>query len=76
MTEPMCGAAAFLRPGGPVRVPFRACCAAVLLHAAQASDAAPPPCPRRSPALTTAVPGDSLFDLPFVEVALHGEVIP
>ncbi|MBB4766943.1 hypothetical protein ACFQFC_22265 [Amorphoplanes digitatis] len=35
MTEPTCGAAAVLRPGGPVRVPFRPCCAAALLLAAQ-----------------------------------------
>ncbi|MEU4222561.1 hypothetical protein [Actinoplanes sp. NPDC026623] len=35
MTEPTCGAAALLRPGGPVRVPFRQCCAAALLLAAR-----------------------------------------
>jgi hypothetical protein len=28
-----CGAAAVLRPGGPVRVPFRECCVAALLGA-------------------------------------------
>jgi len=27
-----CGATAFLRDGGPVRVPFRACCAAALVQ--------------------------------------------
>ncbi len=29
--ESACGAAAVLRPGGPVRVPLRECCVAALL---------------------------------------------
>jgi len=33
MSEPMCGAAAFLRPGRPAQVPFKPCCAAAILHA-------------------------------------------
>jgi hypothetical protein len=45
-TEPMCGAAAFLRPGGPRQVPFKPCCAAAILHAARAHESSPPPCPR------------------------------
>jgi hypothetical protein len=49
-----CGAAAFLRRGGPVQVPFRPCCVAALLHAAQTSDA--------------AFAGDSLFALTPSEV--------
>ncbi|WP_328464476.1 hypothetical protein OHA21_40890 [Actinoplanes sp. NBC_00393] len=28
---PSCGAAELLRPGGPVRVPLRECCAAALI---------------------------------------------
>jgi hypothetical protein len=58
MTEPIrdattsaglvCGAAAFLGARGPVRVPFRQCCAVALLQAAQAPDVTPPPfCPER-----------------------------
>ncbi|MBW6437700.1 hypothetical protein KZ829_28590 [Actinoplanes hulinensis] len=30
---PMCGVAELLRPGGPVRVPLRECCAAALVGA-------------------------------------------
>jgi hypothetical protein len=33
MTAAVCGAAEILRSGGPVAVPFRPCCAAVLLRA-------------------------------------------
>ncbi|MFC7529472.1 hypothetical protein [Actinoplanes sp. GCM10030250] len=29
--KPVCGAAELLRPGGPVRVPLRECCAAALI---------------------------------------------
>ena len=46
MSDPTCDAAAYLRPGGPDRVPFRACCAAALLHAARRPDLSPPVCPR------------------------------
>ena len=45
-TEPMCGAAAFLRPGRPAQVPFKPCCAAAILHAARAPESSPPPCPQ------------------------------
>ena len=45
-TEPICGAAAFLRPGGPRQVPFKPCCAAAILQAARVPDSSPPPCPR------------------------------
>ena len=63
MTGPTCGAAVFLRSGGPVQVPFRPCCAVVLLHAARAAEAPLPPCPRREGLLGTAVPGDALVAL-------------
>ena len=76
MTEPTCGAATFLRADGPVQVPFRPCCAAVLLHAARASDASPPACPQRRELLGAVVPGGSLFALAPVQVALGSEVIP
>jgi hypothetical protein len=46
MSELRCGAAAFLRPGGPAQVPFKPCCAAAILHAARAPESSPPPCPR------------------------------
>jgi len=68
MTEPTCGAAEFLRLGGPARVPFRLCCAAALLQAAQAPDATPPPCPRRRESLVAAAVGDSEFAMSSVEV--------
>lgn len=45
MTEFTCGAAAVLRRGGPVQVPFRLCCAAALLQTARAADELPPRCP-------------------------------
>ena len=62
MTEPTCGAAVFLREGGPVRVPFRPCCAAALLHAARAQQS--PPCPRRRALVATgaaSTPGDEVI---------------
>ena len=55
---PVCGAAAFLRAGGPVRVPFRQCCAVALLQAARdpGPTAAPPFCPERLSADLAPVP--------------------
>jgi hypothetical protein len=77
MSEPTCGAATFLRPGGPVQVPFRPCCAAALLHAGRAPESPPPACPRRDELLGTDVPGGPQFALTFVPGAVHGcEVIP
>ncbi|MCW2141858.1 hypothetical protein BXY51_006444 [Actinoplanes cyaneus] len=35
--ESACGAAAVLRPGGPVRVPLRECCVAALVGARSSS---------------------------------------
>lgn len=64
MTGPTCEAAVFLRTAGPVRMPFRPCCAAVFLYAARASDSPPPPCPRRGDPLGVAVIGDLLFAVP------------
>jgi hypothetical protein len=62
MSEPTCGVAALLRPGGPVQVPFQPCCAAAILFAAKAPRAEEPPfCPRR--------------ELP-AEAALLGKVTP
>ena len=69
MTGPLCGAATFLRPGGPVRVPFRPCCAAALVHASQAADPVPPSCPGR-PESRGADPG-ALFAL----TGPHREVV-
>lgn len=69
MTEPTCGAAAVLRPGGPVRVPFRQCCATALLLAARVPGPDKPvgeaavACPRR------VAP-------PFELAPLSGEVLP
>ena len=62
-TGPTCGAAVFLRSGGPVQVPFRLCCAVALLHAARAAEAPPPPCPRRADLLGTVVSVDLLVAL-------------
>jgi hypothetical protein len=55
---PVCGAAAFLRAGGPVRVPFRQCCAVALLQAARdpGPTVAPPFCPERLSADLAPVP--------------------
>jgi hypothetical protein len=55
---PVCGAAAFLRAGGPVRVPFQQCCAVALLQAARdpGPTAAPPFCPERLSADLAPVP--------------------
>jgi hypothetical protein len=41
MTDVVCGAAQVLRGGGPVAVPFQACCAAVLIRAGADASAAP-----------------------------------
>ncbi len=73
MTEPRCGAVSFLGSGGPVRVPFRPCCAAAIVHAAQAPDCAAPPCPRL---LQAAVAGDALLLLSPGDIARQSEVIP
>ncbi len=69
MTASICGAAAFLRPGGPHQVPFRPCCAATVLRAARAPESPPAPCPRLGELL-------SLFALTPVAVAHGSEVIP
>ncbi|MBB4748196.1 hypothetical protein [Actinoplanes lobatus] len=52
---PVCGVAELLRPGGPVRVPLRECCAAALVGAGgetSACAAARPAVPAGSPRAT------------------------
>jgi len=65
MAGPVCGAAAFLRSGGPAQVPFRPCCAAALLHAARAAESPAPSCPRRG---ELVVAGEPLLALASVTV--------
>ncbi|WP_436524620.1 hypothetical protein [Actinoplanes sp. HUAS TT8] len=73
--EPTCGAVAVLRPGGPVRMPLRECCVAVLLGArsslsvchAAAVEPAPHPVP--------LPPVESASLLP-VELASSPEIAP
>jgi hypothetical protein len=73
MTGPGCDAVSFLRSCGPGRVPFRPCCAAAIVHAAQAPECAAPPCPRL---LQAAVVGDALVPLSPAGIARQSEVIP
>jgi hypothetical protein len=54
---PVCGLVALLRPGGPVRVPLRECCAAALVGAdgvGTTCAALPEPVPENVPATTEA----------------------
>ena len=56
---PLCSMAALLRPGGPVRVPWRECCAAALVGATAATvtcAAAPPPATESVPPATGPEP--------------------
>ncbi len=67
MNELRCAAASFLRSPGPVQVPFRPCCAAAVLLAAQAPALTSPHCPQ-GPEPPGAAPDDALL--------LHREAVP
>ncbi|GAA3347419.1 hypothetical protein GCM10020358_62100 [Amorphoplanes nipponensis] len=69
LAEPVCGAAAFLRPGGPVQVPLRPCCAAAFVRAAGTPGLSFPDC------LRDPLGSSGPTSLP-VPVGPGGEVIP
>jgi hypothetical protein len=79
MNGTTCGAAAFLGPDGPVQVPFRPCCVAMLVHAARPAPAraATPAGPVRPPfAAPVACPLRRRERAAPVAADLVGEVAP
>jgi hypothetical protein len=61
-----CGAARFLKAGGPVGVPMRACCAAALVHAAHDPARAEDPPPSSASAADHPAPPAEIRPTPFV----------